>query len=56
MGSSKKKVEDLQQVFGEGDWLGYDPVTGKFDAPDEWWDRKIAVSCDQILVLKHCTV
>ena len=32
--------------------LGYDPVTRKFDALDEWWDRKIAVSCDQILVSK----
>ncbi|XP_050256837.1 uncharacterized protein At2g29880-like [Quercus robur] len=26
--------------------LGYDPGTGMFDAPDEWWNRKIAACPD----------
>nr|POE61401.1 uncharacterized protein CFP56_41006 [Quercus suber] len=32
------QVMDGQRETG----LGYDPVTGMFDAPDEWWNRKIA--------------
>ena len=36
--------------------LGYDPGTGRFDATDEWWNRKIAVSFDEYIIVKHCTV
>ena len=52
----RKRWKNYNKCLVKETWLGYDPVTGKFDAPDEWWDRKIAISCDQILVLKHCTV
>ncbi|XP_030937494.1 L10-interacting MYB domain-containing protein-like isoform X2 [Quercus lobata] len=31
--------------------LGYDPATGMFDAPDEWWNRKIA-ACPDAKTLK----
>ena len=36
--------------------LGYDPRTGMFDAPDEWWNRKIAVSFDQYVIVKNFSV
>ena len=36
--------------------LGYDPGTGMFEAPDEWWNRKIAVSFDQYIIVKKFSV
>ena len=52
----RKRWKNYNKCLEKETGLGYDPVTGKFDALDEWWNRKIAVSCDQILILKHCTV
>ena len=52
----RKMWKNYNKCLEKETGLGYDPVTGKFDTPDEWWNRKIAVSCDQILILKHCTV
>ena len=37
-------------------WLGYDPGIGMFDALDEWWNRKIAVSFDQYIIVKKFSV
>ena len=52
----RKRWKNYNKWLEKETGLGYDPVTGKFDALDEWWNRKIAVSCDQILILKHRTV
>ena len=52
----RKRWKIYNKCLVKETWLGYDPVTGKFDTPDEWWNRKITVSCDQILILKHCTI
>ena len=52
----RKRWKNYNKCLEKETGLGYDPGTRMFDAPDEWWNRKIAVSCDQYIILKHCTV
>ena len=55
MGSSKKTVEDLEGGFERETGLGYDPVTRKIEASDEWWTRKFEVNSLYIIV-KNSTI
>ena len=52
----RKKWKNYNKCLEKETRLGYDPRTGMFDTPDEWWNRKIAVSSDQYIIVKHCTV
>ena len=47
----KNKLDHLRRqqkvwkwLFEHETGLGYDPDTGKIDASDEWWERKLKVS------------
>ena len=52
----RKRWKNYNKCLEKETRLGYDPRTGMFDTPDEWWNRKIAVSSDQYIIVKHCTV
>ena len=56
MGSSKKRWKNYNKCLENETGLGYDAGTEMFDAPDEWWNRKIAVSFDQYIIMKNFTV
>ena len=46
----KKGWTNYNKCFENETGLGYDAGTGKIDAPDEWWTRKIAVSSFYIII------
>ena len=52
----KKGWKYYNQCFDNETGLGYDPGTGMFDAPDEWWNRKIVISFDQYIIVKKFSV
>ena len=34
----RKRWKNYNKCLEKETGLGYDPITGKFDAPDEWWN------------------
>ena len=51
----KKGWKDYNQCFDNKTGLGYDAGTEMFEAPDEWWTLKIAVS-SLYIIMKFFTV
>ena len=48
----RKRWKNYNKCLEKETGLGYDPGTGMFDAPDEWWNQKIVVSCVQYIIVK----
>ena len=51
----RKQWKTWKQLFECDTGLGYDPNTRRIEAIDEWWTRKLKVSCLYIIV-KNSTV
>ena len=52
----RKRWKNYNKFLENETGLGYDPGTGMFDTPNEWWNRKIAVSSDQYIIVKNFIV
>ena len=39
----RKRWKNYNKFLENETGLGYDPGTGMFDTPNEWWNRKIAL-------------
>ena len=52
----RKRWKTYDKCLENETGLGYNAGTRMFDAPDEWWNRKIAVSSDQYIIVKNFTV
>ena len=51
----RKQWKTWKQLFECDTGLGYNPNTKRIEATDEWWTRKLKVSCLYIIV-KNSTV
>ena len=52
----RKRWKNYNKFLENETGLVYDPGTGMFDTPNEWWNRKIAVSSDQYIIVKNFIV
>ena len=52
----RKRWKNYNKFLENETGLGYDPGTRMFDTPNEWWNRKIAVSSDQYIIVKNFIV
>ena len=52
----RKRWKNYNKFLENETGLGYDPGTGMFDTPNEWWNQKIAVSSDQYIIVKNFIV
>ena len=51
----RKQWKAWKECFEHDTRLGYDSVTGKLEASDEWWTQKLQVSSFYI-IMKNSTV
>ena len=51
----RKQWKVYKECFERETGLGIDSVTGTFEASDEWWTRKIAIS-SLYIIMKNSTI